>query len=357
MDPLELRRKNHRDPVRTVEWTRGAELIGWTRRNKVPGEAPGVVKRGMGMASATWGGGGGPGSIVDIVVGRDGSVTASCGTQDIGTGTRTYFAAILAEDLGLDLKDITPKIGDSNYPPGAASGGSVTCASVAPAIKMGSVDLRRQLLAVVAPALKANADELEFVHPGKIQVKGSPNRSISWKEACAMLPQEGLHARGELNQQTHRALAQGGVAGACFAEVEVDTETGKVRPVKIVMLQDCGFVVNRMQAETQIIGGITQGIAQALLEYRWMDNETGRMLNPNLEFYKLTHAREFPEIVAEAFDNPIGRVSGVGEPCVIPVASAIANAVFNATGVRVGDAPITPDKVITALRRRTGGNA
>ena len=87
-----------------------------------------------------------------------------------------------------------------------------------------------------------------------------------------------------------------------------------LRPVKIVLLQDCGLVLNRLQAETQLVSAITQGIAQALLEYRQMDNLTGRMLNPNLEEYKLTHAREFPEIHVECFENPIGKVSGIGEP-------------------------------------------
>ena len=108
------------------------------------------------------------------------------------------------------------------------------------------------------------------------------------------------------------------MAGCCFAEVEVDTETGKVRPIKIVSVQDCGQVLNLMQAESQVIGGITQGIAQALLEYRQMDNLTGRMLNPNLEDYKLTHAREIPEVVVKIFPTNTGRVSGIGEPCVIP---------------------------------------
>jgi xanthine dehydrogenase YagR molybdenum-binding subunit len=179
---------------------------------------------------------------------------------------------------------------------------------------------------------------------------------MTFKQLCAMLPPEGMKAGGQiLDGPNHNALAQGGVAGCCFAEVEVDTETGKVRPVKIVLLQDCGLVLNRLQAETQLVSAITQGIAQALLEYRQMDNLTGRMLNPNLEEYKLTHAREFPEIHVECFENPIGKVSGIGEPPVIPVAAAIGNAVFNATGARIPDAPITPDKVLRALAQRRGG--
>jgi xanthine dehydrogenase YagR molybdenum-binding subunit len=188
-------------------------------------------------------------------------------------------------------------------------------------------------------------------------MKGNPAKSITFKQACALLPPEGLKARGQLDRQTHGALAQSGVAGCCFAEVEVDTETGKVRPLHIVSLQDCGFVVNRLQAETQVVGAITQGIAQALLEHRQMDNLTGRSLNPNLEEYKLTHAREFPKVHVEIFDNPTGKVSGIGEPPVIPVAAAIGNAVFNAIGVRIYDAPITPDKVLRALAQRKGAGS
>src|SRR5207253_2924905 len=135
-------------------------------------------------------------------------------------------------------------------------------------------------------------EQLECVYPAKIQVRGNPGKSISFKEACRALPSDGVTVQGGRNPALHAQLAQGGVAGCCFAEVEVDTETGKARVVKIVNLQDCGFVVNRTQAETQIVGAVTQGIAQALLEYRQMDNLTGRMLNPNLEDYKLTLTRE-----------------------------------------------------------------
>jgi xanthine dehydrogenase YagR molybdenum-binding subunit len=265
----------------------------------------------------------------------------------------------MAEELGLDIKDITPGVGDSNYPPGAGSGGSNTAPSVCPTVKMAAVAVRNGLLPVAAkhPKLAVPPEQavemLDFVYPGKIQVKGNPAKSITFKEACALLPAEGLKVQGRDNP----LLRQGGVAGACFAEVEVDTETGKVRCLKIVNLQDCGFVINRLQSETQIIGAVVQGIAQALLEHRQMDNLTGRMLNPNLEDYKLGHSLEMCEMVCEAFDNPTGRVSGVGEPPVIPVAPAIANAVLNAIGVRIAEAPITPDKVLRALAQRRGGMA
>ena len=109
----------------------------------------------------------------------------------------------------------------------------------------------------------------------------------------------------------------------------------------------------RTGTRSQITGGVIQGVGQALYEYRWMDDQTGRMLNPNLEEYKLPYSREIPEIDVVLYDNPIGKVSGIGEPPVIPTSAAIANAVYNAIGVRVTSLPMTPDKVLAALARKS----
>jgi xanthine dehydrogenase YagR molybdenum-binding subunit len=179
----------------------------------------------------------------------------------------------------------------------------------------------------------------------KIFSKSDPSKSLTWKQACARLPMAGISGHGAWN----RDLAQGGVAGCQFAKVTVDTETGKVHVDKVVAVHDCGLVLNRLATTSQINGGVIQGVGQALYEYRWMDDLTGRMLNPNLEEYKLPYAQEIPEIDVVLYDNPIGKVSGIGEPPVIPTASAIANAVYNAIGVRVTSLPLTPDKVLAAL--------
>ncbi len=368
MDPLELRRKNHHDPVRVREWEIGAQVIGWDRRQKTPGSAPGIKKRGLGMGSATWGGGGGGGAQCDVVIGRDGSVQSIIGVQDLGVGSRTYVQAIVAEELGLNLHDVTPKIGYSDYGFGHASGGSTTTASVAPAVKMAALAAKEKLLLAASQALKVKADEVELGTGGTASVKGQAGKSLTWKQLCATLPATGLKARGEWNND----LQASGVAGCCFAEVEVDTETGKVTVLKMVGVQDCGFVLNRMQAENQVTGGIIQGIGTALLEERHMDNLTGRMLNPTLEEYKLCGAFEAagpnitmdppyrtlaPEergVVAITYDNPTGKVSGIGEPSVIGVQASIANAIFNAIGVQVPRMPATPDRVLAALARKKG---
>lgn len=374
MDPIEFRKKNHQDPVRLKEWEIGAEVIGWDRRQKVPGTAPGVRKRGIGMGSATWGGGGRKTADCTIVVGKDGSVKAMSAVQDLGTGVRNYFAGIIAEEFGLGLKDIAVTIGDSAFGPGHASGGSTTTPSVAPAVKISARDAKEQLVAVASRALGAKPEDIELVVGGKFQVKDQPAKNLSWKQLCATLPEAGLRVKGDWNNGGADLQAPG-TRGCTFAEVDVDTETGKVRILKVVGVQDCGFVLNRLQAESQVVGSIIQGIGTALLEDRRMDNLTGRMLNPNFEEYKLcgsfeagginvnmdppyrTLGKDERAVVAIVYDNPTGKVSGIGEPAVIGVQASIANAIFNAIGVHVASQPATPDKVLAALASKKGAMA
>jgi xanthine dehydrogenase YagR molybdenum-binding subunit len=371
MDPIEFRKKNHSDPVRVSQWDLGARVIGWNRRQQVPGSAPGVRKRGLGMGSATWGGGGRQSADCSVVVGRDGSVNAYSGVQDLGTGLRLFINGIIAEELGLELSQVREHIGDSNYGPGHPSGGSTTTASVAPAVKMAAVDTREKLALVAAQALTARPEEIEVLPGGRFQVRGDANRGLTWQQLCQRLPADGLKAHGLWNAD----LQASGVRGCTFAEVEVDTETGKVTVLKAVGVQDCGVVLNRLQAENQVTGGIIQGIGTAILEERQMDNLTGRMLNPNLEEYKLCGSLESgglnitmdppyrtlgPEergVAVIVHDVPTGKVSGIGEPAIIGVQAAIANAVFNAIGVHVAEHPATPDRVLAALASRNGVKA
>lgn len=344
IDPLEFRLKNDPNPVRQAEYRLGAERIRWERRQQMGSRTPGVVKRGLGVASAIWGGGGGAGSRPTVRIEPDGSVEVRLGTQDLGTGTRTLVAAVVAEELGLDVKQVRALIGDTDYGYSGASGGSTTAASVAPAVKMAAMGARERLLATVSSHLQANPADLVFAE-GKVFVRDNPDKSLTWKQACALLGREGIEVQGEWNPN----LQGSGVAGCQFAEVEVDTETGKVRVVKIVAIQDCGLVVNRLAVESQIYGGVVQGLAMALHEQRLYDAQTGRMLNADLENYKLPGSLDIPDIEAIVYDNPTGRVSGVGEPPVIPTAAAIANAVFHAIGKRISTLPITPARVLEAL--------
>jgi xanthine dehydrogenase YagR molybdenum-binding subunit len=332
MDPVEIRLKNDPSEVRRREYEIGADRFGWKRKYKPPGSTTGPVKVGVGCGGATWGGGG-RGSQAEAQINPDGSLEIRCGTQDLGTGTHTVVAVVAAEVFGLKPGQITVKIGDTRFPPSGASGGSTTAASVCPAIFDACTNAlqRLQEAAGVADARGAN-----------------------WTSACKKLGVNPLTVHGEWRE----GLSSRGAGGVQFAEVEVDTETGFVKVRKILCVQDCGLVVNKLTCETQIQGGIIMGLGYALYEERVMDSTTGFVLNPNFETYKLPGFADVPDIEVILMEMPERGVIGVGEPCTIPTASAIANAVANALGVRVCSLPVTPARVLAALGKavKPGGS-
>ena len=347
MNPLEFRRLNDNNEVRQAQYTLGAQEIGWHRRKSVAGSSTGVKKRGFGVGSGQWGGGGGNNTQALVTINSDGTVEAVTGTQDIGTGIRTAIAIIVAEEFGLTPEDISVKIGDSAPGlPSGGSGGSQTTASVAPVIKTAAAKAKQKLFEHVAPLLQAPVDDLR-VGTGTVYVASDRTKTVTWHQATGLLGQETISEGGEWDQE----LRQGGVAGTQFAEVEVDTQTGQVKVLKIVAVQDCGLAINRLTTESQINGGVIMGLGQTLLEERIMDPMTGRMLNANLEDYKVPGTFEIPEIKSIVFDTH-RKVTGVGEPPCIPTLGAIANAVYNAIGVRIRELPITPDKVLNALAEK-----
>ena len=349
LDPLAFRRMNgddneRRNRIRQQEYTIGAQEIGWHRRNAVPGSGEGPVKRGIGMGCGLWGGGGGGGTHVRVAIRPDGSVEAVTGTQDIGTGIRTVIAIIVAEEFGLQPEDIEVKVGDTAPElPSGGSGGSQTIGSVAPVIKTAAIAAKQKLFEKVAPQLQTTPEELR-ASDGKIYVASDRMKTVTWQQAAGQLGMETISEDGVWDEE----LRVGDVAGVQFVEVEVDTETGIVKPIKIVAVQDCGMVVNRLTTESQINGAVIMGLSYALFEDRIMDPQTGRQSNANLEDYKVAGTMEIPEIVAIAYDTE-RKVTGIGEPPTIPTAGAIANAVHNALGVRIRELPITPDKVLKAL--------
>ncbi|HEV2208754.1 MAG TPA: xanthine dehydrogenase family protein molybdopterin-binding subunit [Verrucomicrobiae bacterium] len=322
LDPLELRLKNDHSEIRHKEYQLGAERFGWKAKYKKPGSSPGPVKTGIGCAGATWGGGG-HGTQAQAQINPDGSVEIRCGTQDIGTGTKTVIAVVAAEVFGLKPDQIQVHVGDTRYPPSGGSGGSTTAASVSPAI----FDCCTRAL-----------QELQTQ-------TGVSEPRAHWFEACKKLGTHPLVAGGRWQE----GLSGSGVGGVQFAEVEVDTETGFVKVKKVTCVQDCGLVVSKLTAESQVNGGIIMGLGYALYEERVMDALSGVVLNPNFETYKLTALADTPEIDVILLDMPERGVIGLGEPVTIPTASAIANAVANALGVRVPSLPITPARVLAAL--------
>ncbi|HWP99361.1 MAG TPA: xanthine dehydrogenase family protein molybdopterin-binding subunit [Vicinamibacterales bacterium] len=355
LDPLELRLRNLPPEAPNAMWGRyfrmGAERIGWSRRHPTGDPTPGPIKRGLGCAANRWGGGGNRQTRAACEIHPDGGVVMKIGTQDIGTGTRTVVAAVTAETFGLPIDAVRAEIGDTAHPWAPGSGGSVTTGSVAPAVRATAEKALAALAAKVAPALGADPATI-VASRGRVHVKDDPSRGLSWKEACKLLGTEVVSVEGQWEQ----GLSSVGTSGVQFADVEVDIETGVTRVRRIVCVQDMGLIVDRLTAESQCYGGIVMGIGFALFENRILDRNTARMVNPDMEFYLLPGPSDIPEIDVVLVDQPERGVIGLGEPPTISTAAAIANAVANATGVRIRSLPITPERVLAALdQQRAGG--
>jgi xanthine dehydrogenase YagR molybdenum-binding subunit len=355
MDPVDFLSKNaglapqDLGKVYREELTKAAELADWKKGWHPRGDkTSGHIKRGMGVSLHTWGGGG-HNSTCNFSIHADGSVKVALGSQDLGTGTRTVIAIVAAETLGLEPGAIDVEIGDSHYPYSGASGGSTTVGGVSASTRRGAVDALAELFAAVAPALDSTPDNLEAVG-GHIRVKGNPAKSLTWKQACAKLGTKVVQTTGKNPGECK--LGSSGVGGVQIAAVSVDTETGIVRMDRMVAVQDCGLIIDLKTAESQCYGAMIMGICYALYEEKVMDDQTGQMLNPNMEFYKLATIGDIGELVVHMMTGPgydERGVIGLGEPPVISPGAAIANAVANAIGVRVPTLPITPDKVLAAL--------
>jgi xanthine dehydrogenase YagR molybdenum-binding subunit len=361
MNPLDLFLKNieltgPRADVYREEFKIAADLIGWQKNWHPRGDkAAGPIKRGMGLALHTWGGGGHP-SDCDIIIQADGSVEVKMGTQDLGVGTRTAIQIVAADTLGLPLDAVKVSIGDNRFPASGGSGGSTTIGGISASTRRGSLDALDRLFEKVAPSLEAQPADLEAVD-GTIRVKGNPRRSLTWKQAAAKIGATPLTVRGK--NPGPGTLTSQGVGGVQMADVSVDVETGIVKINKIVAVQDCGLIIDMKTAESQVHGALIMGVCYALYEEKIMDQKTGRMLNPNMEFYKLAGVGDIGELVVhmmtgKGYDER--GVIGLGEPPVISPGAVISNAVANAIGVRVPSLPLTPDRVLEALEKK-GGNS
>ncbi len=355
MDPLELLHKNAGlAPSILVstyrqELEKAAEMADWKKLWHPRGDkTPGHLKRGMGVSLHHWGGGGRPGTC-EVLIRPDSSVEVRLGSQDLGTGTRTVIAITVAETLGLRVGDVKVSIGDSRYPYSPPSGGSITVGTVSASTRRGSTDALDQLFAAVAPALGVQPADLEAVE-GHIRVKGNAAKSLTWREACAKLGMKTIQAQGK--NPGPCKLGENGVGGVQIADVTVDTETGLVKINRMVAAQDCGLIIDLKTAESQVYGALIMGIGYSLYEEQVMDSTTGRMLNPNMEFYKLTGIGDIGQLIVHMMTGPgydERGVIGLGEPPVISPGAAISNAVTNALGVRVPTLPLTPERVLAAL--------
>jgi len=361
-DPLALRRQHaaaDRDAASGLRYSLkrlvdcydiGAKEIGWPRRKPkgLRGSAPGL-RRGLGMASQIWSGGGTPPAYATVHINPDGTAVVRIGTQDIGTGTRTIVAQVCAEALGIDVGDVRVEIGDTDSPYAPISAGSLTVASIAPAIRLAALDARAQLLDVASGVLEVGKGELR-VERGHV-VSAGARTPIA--DILKDLQNYTVIGKGSRLPNPEDLVLK--TFGAHFAEVEVDPATGRVVVERIVAVHDIGRVVNPLTARSQVEGGVIQAIGYALSEERSVDRATGRVLNADLEDYKVPTVKDVPRIVVRFVDVPDTAANstgakGLGEPPIIPTAAAIANAVANALGVRIRTLPLTPGRVLEAAR-------
>lgn len=354
MDPLEFRLKNDPSAVRREQFRVGAEKIGWKDRDARRKTADPAVLRGVGVGAAIWYNTGDTGPRATVTIHRDGSAELEHGVQDLGTGSRTMIAIVAAEELGLPLEKVSVSMGDSRLPFAPDSGGSTTTPSSAPAIRRAAWQAKQELARAIAKEWKVPAEKVK-VEAGRVFVPGDAAHDLPWAEACQKLPSQGVAATAE-RADNHEDAWKRFTTGCQFAEVEVDTATGKVRVDRVVAVHDCGVPINPLTTESQIQGGIIQGISYALYEDRVLDRATGRMVNPNVESYKIAGALDVPDIdvtLVSVWDGINNTNSvGIGEPATVPTAAAIANAVSHALGVRIRQIPVTPEIVLAAVKER-----
>jgi len=358
LDPLEIRRRNYADVTgdrpysskNLMECYRRAESH-WQRREAVRARSEGPWKRGVGLASQVWYGGGGPPSYAWVRVGSDGRATVITAMQDIGTGTATAMTQIAAEELGLPLDRVDLVLGDSARGPYASiSAGSSTTPSMGPAVRSAAADAARQIVEIAAQRYDKEERVLSLQGGKIVSADGG-----SWplEEVVGLLEDAqilGKGARGP-NPTGMQVLT----FGVQVAEVAVDVETGEIRVERVAAIHDVGRVINPLGASSQVEGGIIQGIGHTLSEDRLLDPESGTVLTQTLDAYKLPTSADVPEIVTELLDIPDEHLTnlgskGLGEPPIVPVAAAIANAIRDATGADVRSLPITREEMLRALR-------
>lgn len=335
----------------------GADLIGWRQNWHAHGKGKmkGSVVDGLGLGIHKWGGTANSSNCL-LKIHPDGGVESYCGTQDLGTGTRTVCAMVLAETLGLPLEAVQVNIGSSTYPFSGASGGSTTVGAVSESHRRAAQDALSQLFELVAAKLEVPADSLEASN-GSISVKGYSDKSMSWKQACALIGIQPLEVTSAYKRGADSPLSDSNVGGCQLAHVLVDTDTGVVKIKKMVAVQDMGLVINRKTAESQIYGAMIMSISAALFEQRINDPATGAFINSELDSYRLPRLGDTGDLVVHIHEPESERARGViglGEPPVISGGAAISNAVCNALGVRVPTLPLTPKRVLDALRTAKG---
>ncbi len=358
LDPLELRRRNYADsnddkPYSSKNLMQCYDLAQkhWDRRDEVRARSTETRKHGIGMASQIWYGGGGPPSYAWTRVTSDGRITVVTAMQDIGTGTRTAMAQIAAEELGVPLDRVDVVLGDSARGPYATlSAGSSTTPSVGPAVRAAAADAKRQIIEIAAQRYHLEERVLDIKDGLVFSADG--NMSTPLEKLLEILEDAQILGKGARGPNpTGMSVLTFGIQ---VVEVAVDVETGEVEVERVAAAHDVGRIINPLGARSQVEGGIIQGIGHTLSEQRLHDPETGRILTTTLDAYRMPTVADVPEIICEFVDVPDEHLTnlgskGLGEPPIIPLAAAVANAIRDATGADVHELPITREEMLRAL--------
>ncbi len=384
IDPIELRLRNHAnvDPSTGYSWSskslkqcyaRGAELFGWSRRNPQPRSMrEGRYLVGIGMASATYPVYPPGSTSVRERLFADGRVLVQSGTQDIGTGTYTIATQVAADVLGVPIERVRFELGDTTLPVAPNSGGATTASTVSSGVYTVAQALRRQVLqlAIQDPASPLhNATEGAIaVENGRLFLKDNSARGETYSTLLTRLKRSQVDAIGtwqpgiqgsasQAENPAGRRQNQGEKKysshsfGAKFCEVQIDPDLGRLRVTRLLGIQAAGRILNPKTARSQIIGGMIMGVGQALMEDTHIDEHFARYTNANLGEYHIPVQADIPDIQVEFIDeedphiNVLG-VKGVGELAIVGTSAAIANAIYHATGKRIRDLPITPNKLL-----------
>ncbi|AFL50827.1 xanthine dehydrogenase YagR molybdenum-binding subunit [Sinorhizobium fredii] len=369
LDPIELRVRNEptEDPERGVPFStrnlvacmqEGARRFGWKRRKPTPGRIrEGRKLMGYGMAAAIR-----PNYIgattARVAIDANGRVTAELDMTDIGTGTYTILTQIAAESLGVPIAAVKVGLGDSRFPRTAGSGGSWGAASAGSALHHACNALKEKIIEAArsddrSPLRGADAAAPSFVG-GEVRAGDS---SVSLADLIGSIAPDGIEATGSVAAaratESYSSYSQHSY-GAHFAEVAVDSDTGEVRMRRMLSVIGAGRILNPKTARSQILGGMIWGIGAALMEETVLDPRYGHFVNGDLAEYHVPVNGDVPEmevVFLEEYDdkaNPLG-VKGLGELGVCGTGAAIANAIYNATGIRVREFPITLDKLLPGL--------
>jgi xanthine dehydrogenase molybdenum-binding subunit len=373
MDPIQLRLKNHiknGDIIPSNGYTvinsgldecilRGMDSIDWNNRQKEPGKSGGLKKKGIGMAimihyaskikptDRSLG-------VATLKINDDGSILLSLGTPELGQGLRTIMAQIAAEGVGARFEDLNVSLSDTSATPW--SGGvaaSRTTYETGGAVLEAAKCMKQKLLQIASEILGTPENRLEIKN-SNVYLKENPEERLTFGEIVSNPLVK--HRGDNIIISTAKYSVPRYVApfAAHFAEVEVDTETGQVTLLKIAAAHDVGRAIHPTSVEGQIEGGLTMGLGYALTEELTYDTSSGQPLNSSFLDYKILRTPDMPLIdpiiVEPIHPVPVYGAKGIGEHGLIPVAPAIRNAIFNATGVQINELPITPEKILKALK-------